>query len=132
MKKHNRRKWFWAYLFLAPSVILICILNIWPIIQTIWFSLNEVKGFQAPEWVGIQNYINIFHDREFGKALLNTVIYTIVSVPVGVILSLIAAVFLNSDIKCKGFFRVCYFLPVISAPAAVAMVWRWLYNWILE
>lgn len=50
------------------------------------------------------------------------------TVPVGVFLSLITAVFLNTSIKCKGFFRVCYFLPVISAPAAVAMVWKWLYN----
>ena len=128
MKKHNRKQWIWAYTFLAPSVILICILNIWPIIQTIWFSLNEVKGFQTPEWVGLQNYIRVFQNGEFGKAMLNTVIYTLVTVPVGVVLSLITAVFLNSDIKCKGFFRVCYFLPVISAPAAVAMVWRWLYN----
>lgn len=112
----------------TPSVILICVLNLWPIIQTIWFSLNKVQGFQTPEWVGLGNYMAAFKNQDLLMALKNTVIYTVVTVPVGVFLSLITAVFLNTSIKCKGFFRVCYFLPVISAPAAVAMVWKWLYN----
>ena len=72
--------------------------------------------------------MTLFGDEEFWKSLVNTCIYTVVTVPVGVILSLITAVFLNASIKGKSFFRVLYFLPVISAPAAVAMVWRWLYN----
>lgn len=128
MKKQSRKKWLWAYGFIAPSIILICILNLWPIAQTIWFSLNRVKGFETPQWIGIDNYIAVLQNSEFTQALLNTVIYAVVTVPVGVALSLITAVFLNASIKCKSFFRVCYFLPVISAPAAVAMVWRWLYN----
>lgn len=127
MRSNKPRYWVWAYAFLAPSLILICVLNIWPILQTIWFSLNDIQGFQAPEWVGIKNYIKVFGNAEFLMTLKNTLIYTIVTVPIGVFLSLITAVFLNESIKCKGLFRVCYFLPVISAPAAVAMVWRWLY-----
>lgn len=128
MKANKVRYWKWAYLFIAPSFILICVLNLWPILQTLWFSLNKIKGFQTPEWNGIQNYIEVFQNEEFAMALKNTVIYTVISVPVGVFLSLITAVFLNTSIRMKGFFRVCYFLPVISAPAAVAMVWSWLYN----
>lgn len=118
----------WAYGFIAPSLILICVLNLWPILQTFYFSLNEVRGFQSPVFVGLSNYMTLFGDEEFWKSLTNTCIYTVVTVPVGVILSLITAVFLNASIKGKSFFRVLYFLPVISAPAAVAMVWRWLYN----
>ena len=118
----------WAYGLIAPSLILICVLNLWPILQTFYFSLNEVRGFQSPVFVGLSNYMTLFGDEEFWKSLMNTCIYTVVTVPVGVILSLITAVFLNASIKGKSFFRVLYFLPVISAPAAVAMVWRWLYN----
>lgn len=128
MKTNKPKYWIWAYAFIAPSLILICVLNLWPIAQTVWYSLNKVKGFMDPEWVGLANYIKAFHNKEVLMALKNTVIYTIVTVPVGVFLSLGAAVLLNTSIRCKGFFRVCYFLPVISAPAAVAMVWRWLYN----
>lgn len=128
MKRKQIKRYMWAYGFIAPSLILICVLNLWPILQTFYFSLNEVRGFQSPVFVGMSNYMTLFGDEEFWKSLMNTCIYTVVTVPVGVILSLITAVFLNASIKGKSFFRVLYFLPVISAPAAVAMVWRWLYN----
>ncbi len=128
MKRKQIKRYMWAYGFIAPSLILICVLNLWPILQTFYFSLNEVRGFQSPVFVGLSNYMTLFGDEEFWKSLVNTCIYTVVTVPVGVILSLVTAVFLNASIKGKSFFRVLYFLPVISAPAAVAMVWRWLYN----
>lgn len=128
MKVNKKKYWIWAYAFIAPSFILICVLNLWPILQTIWYSLNDVQGFLDPKWIGVKNYLKAFQNEEILFALRNTVIYTMITVPIGVFLSLITAVFLNTAIKCKGFFRVCYFLPVISAPAAVAMVWRWLYN----
>ncbi|MCI9340239.1 MAG: sugar ABC transporter permease [Dorea sp.] len=126
--KNKPKNWAWAYMFLAPSVILICILNLWPILQTLWFSLNDIQGFQPPKWAGLGNYITVLGNEEFAGAFKNTVVYTLVTVPAGVFLSLVTAVLLNTSIRCKGFFRICYFLPVISAPAAVAMVWRWLYN----
>lgn len=128
MKKQHMKKYMWAYGFIAPSLILICILNLWPIIQTFYLSLNEVKGFQNPVFIGLLNYKTLFHDSEFWRSLFNTCIYTSITVPVGVSLSLLTAVFLNMSIKAKSLYRVLYFLPVISAPAAVAMVWRWLYN----
>ena len=128
MKKQHMKKYMWAYGFIAPSLILICILNLWPIIQTFYLSLNEVKGFQNPVFIGLLNYKTLFHDSEFWRSLFNTCIYTIITVPVGVSLSLLTAVFLNMSIKAKSLYRVLYFLPVISAPSAVAMVWRWLYN----
>ena len=126
--KNKPKNWAWAYMFLAPSVILICILNLWPILQTLWFSLNDIQGFQPPKWAGLGNYITVMGNEEFAGAFKNTVVYSLVTVPAGVFLSLVTAVLLNTSIRCKGFFRICYFLPVISAPAAVAMVWRWLYN----
>lgn len=126
--KNKPKNWAWAYMFLAPSVILICILNLWPILQTLWFSLNDIQGFQPPKWAGLGNYITVLGNEEFAGAFKNTVVYTLVTVPAGVFLSLVTAVLLNTSIRCKGFFRICYFLPVISVPAAVAMVWRWLYN----
>ncbi len=119
----------WAYLFIFPSVFLILCLNIWPVIQTIMFSFQKIEGFLPAQWNGGKNYITLFTGKdEFAKALLNTAIYAVVTVPIGTLLSLITAVFLNRQIRFKSFFRVCFFIPVISAPAAVAMVWRWLYN----
>lgn len=129
MKKQKRKEMLWAYLFIFPSVFLILCLNIWPVIQTIIYSFQKIEGFLPPQWNGGKNYITLFTGKnEFAKALLNTAIYAVVTVPIGTLLSLITAVFLNRQIRFKSFFRVCFFIPVISAPAAVAMVWRWLYN----
>lgn len=129
MKKQKRKEMLWAYLFIFPSVFLILCLNIWPVIQTIIYSFQKIEGFLPSQWNGGKNYITLFTGKdEFAKALLNTAIYAVVTVPIGTLLSLITAVFLNRQIRFKSFFRVCFFIPVISAPAAVAMVWRWLYN----
>lgn len=128
VKKSRRNKIIWAYCLIAPSLVLIIVLNLWPILQTIFFSLNKIHGFEEPRFVGLSNYFMLLQDKIFWKSLWNTVLYTVVTVPVIVALSLLTAVALNQKIHWKGFFRVCYFLPVISAPTAVAMVWRWIYN----
>ncbi|WP_321388509.1 sugar ABC transporter permease [uncultured Enterococcus sp.] len=104
-------------------------MNVWPIIQSVYFSFNQIKGLGQPKWIGLDNYAKAFQDPDLRRALWNTFVYTLVTVPVGTALSLVTAVFLNSKIKFKSFFRVLYFIPVVSAPAAVAMVWRWLYNY---
>lgn len=129
-KVHTKKikTWITAYVFVAPTVLGIIILNLWPIVQSIYYSFNEVKGFGAPKFVGIDNYIRLLQDVQVFNALGNTLLYVLLSVPLGVFLSLLVAVFLNTKIKGKSIFRCLYFLPVVSAPAAVALVWKWLYN----
>ena len=70
----------------------------------------------------------MFKDPAVLGATFNTFKYAIIVVPVTVILSLIVAVFLNKKIKGVSVYRTIYFLPMVAAPAAIAMVWRWLYN----
>lgn len=118
----------WAYAFIAPSLILICGLNIWPVIQNIYYSLCSMKGFAKPTFIGLENYQTLFSDAEVGSAFINTFLYTILTVPVGVFLSLTTACLLNANIRGKGFFRTIFYIPVVSAPVAVAMVWKWMYN----
>lgn len=125
----KKQKMMWAGLFILPTVLYVCIMNVWPIIQSVYFSFNQIKGLGQPKWIGLDNYAKAFQDPDLRRALWNTFVYTLVTVPVGTALSLVTAVFLNSKIKFKSFFRVLYFIPVVSAPAAVAMVWRWLYNY---
>lgn len=128
MNKTRINRSMWAYGLIAPSFILICILYLCPIVQTIYYSFNQIHGYETPKWVGLQNYVTAFKDQVFWQSLLNTLLYTLVTVPIGVILSLLVAVGLNEKIHCKSLLRVVYFLPVVSAPTAIAMVWRWLYN----
>lgn len=119
---------WWGYFMIAPTMIGLFILNIFPIFQTLYLSFTKTGTFGKSTFVGFQNYIDIFKDKQVLQSFLNTFTYTIIVVPLGVLLSLVVAVLLNSKIKGKTIYRTLFFLPVVSAPAAVAMVWRWMFN----
>lgn len=118
----------WGYLMIAPTMIGLFLLNIFPIFQTLYLSFTKSGAFGKSKFVGFENYINLFKDKLVMQSFINTFKYTIIVVPLGVFLSLIVAVLLNSKIKGKTIYRTLFFLPVVSAPAAVAMVWRWMFN----
>jgi multiple sugar transport system permease protein len=126
--KTNFKNCLWAYFFIAPTLLGVLILNLWSVLRSIIFSFTEAKGFMPARFIGIDNYIRLFSDKELSLALINTFIYTIMTVPIAIFLSLLTAVMLNSKIKLKSMYRTFYFLPVITAPVAVALVWRWLYS----
>ncbi|MCM8709897.1 sugar ABC transporter permease [Clostridium sp. SYSU_GA19001] len=126
--KKDLKDYAWAYFMIAPTIIGLIILNVWPIIQTFWLSLHKTGDFGLNEFVGFDNYKQLFQDKIVIQAIANTFMYSIVSVPIGIILSLLIAVLINSHIKGKSLYRTIYFLPMVSAPAAIAMVWRWMYN----
>lgn len=118
----------WGYLMVAPTIIGLLILNIYPFIQTIILSLSSTKAFGGYEFVGLENYISMFQNKEFWKATWNSVYFCILTVPIGVFISLVVAILLNAKIKGKAVFRAIYFLPMVVAPVAVAMVWKWIFN----
>ena len=123
-----RREENWGWFMVAPTIIGLLVLNIWPFIQTIYTSFCEHEGFGHYKFIGLQNYIEMFQTREFWQATLNTVVFCILTVPVGIALALFVAMLLNAKVKFKGGFRTIFFLPLVCAPAAVAMVWRWIFN----
>ena len=130
MLKWTRRRqdYAWGYLMVAPTVIGVLILNIYPLLKSCYLSFTQSTGFGHAHFIGLDNYVRLLHDPDVWQALVNTLIYTAVSVLIGVFLALIVAVLLNQHIRGRSIYRTIYFLPVVSAPAAVAMVWRWLYN----
>ena len=124
----ERREENWGWIMVAPTIIGLFVLNIWPFIQTIYTSFCEHLGFGHYRFIGIQNYTDMFSNTEFWKATWNTVWFCVLTVPVGMILALFVAMLLNTKVKFKGGFRTIFFLPLVCAPAAVAMVWQWIFN----
>ncbi len=118
----------WAYIMVAPTIIGLLVLNIWPFLQTIYTSFCEHLGFGNYKFIGLANYTEMFQTPEFWKATWNTILFCILTVPVGLFLSLLVAMLLNAKIRFKGGFRTIFFLPMVCAPAAVTMVWRWIFN----
>ena len=123
-----RREENWGWIMVAPTIIGLIVLNLWPFVQTIYTSFCEHLGFGHYKFVGLANYAEMFQTPEFWKATWNTILFCILTVPVGLFLSLLVAMLLNAKIKFKGGFRTIFFLPMVCAPAAVTMVWRWIFN----
>lgn len=124
----ERREENWGWIMVAPTIIGLFVLNIWPFIQTIYTSFCEHLGFGHYKFIGLNNYIEMFQTPEFWKATWNTVKFCILTVPIGVILALFVAMLLNTKVKFKGGFRTIFFLPLVCAPAAIAMVWQVIFN----
>ncbi|QBD83661.1 sugar ABC transporter permease [Ktedonosporobacter rubrisoli] len=113
---------------IAPLFLGLLIFYIWPAIQTFYFSFTKWGAFGKYSWTGLNNYAHILSDPDIKSALLNTLIYTVLSVPGSIVASLIVAILLNQKIRGVGIYRTLYFLPAVTMPAAIAVVWRWLYN----
>lgn len=125
-KKNN--DYFWAYFMIFPTVAGIIIFEIIPFFRTLFYSFTDLSSFGQYSWIGLENFKKIAIDPIVWKALGNTLIYTGISVPIGISLSIIVAVLLNAKIRGLATYRTLYFLPVVTMPAAIAMVWKWLYN----
>ncbi len=113
----------------APTIVGLIILNIIPIFQTLDLSFYRSGDFgKGNIFVGLQNYIKMFSDPQVWDATMNTLKYTLIVVPITVCIAMLLAVALNRQIRGKGIYRTIYFIPMVAAPAAVTMIWRWLYN----
>ena len=126
--KRARSESMWGYLMVAPTVIGLLVLNIYPFLDTIKLSFSKTLPFGLYELRGLDNYIEMFTSAEFWRANLNTIWFCVLTVPIGIFLALVVAVMLNTKIKGRTAFRAIFFLPMVVAPAAVAMVWKWMFN----
>ena len=130
-KKASRRQkkdWIAAYIFIAPVTIGLLTFYVWPFIQNFWFSFNDVNKFNMATFCGLDNYKKLFEEPDLMLALKNTILYAVITVPIGLFISLLLATLLNSKIKGKGIYRTIYFLPSITMAAAVALVWKLIFN----
>lgn len=125
----KRNTFFWGWLLILPTMFGLIALNIYPMIKTIHQSFFKTGDFgRGNIFIGAKNYVQLFKDTDIWQAVLNTFKFTIVEVPFAIIIALILAVLLNKNIRGRSVYRTIVFLPMVAAPAAVAMVWRWMYN----
>jgi multiple sugar transport system permease protein len=118
----------WVLLFLAPTLIGLAVLSAGPILATLGLSLTRWDMLTTPQFAGLDNYAKLLGDDRFGKALRNTIFYTLVSVPVGLVFALGLATALNRQIRGIAWIRTAYFLPLVTSATAIALVWLWIYS----
>lgn len=126
--KRARKEALAAYTFILPFITGILIFNVYAFLKNIFISFTNKKSFGAAKFIGMDNYVRLFGDEKFYQALINTLCYIVICVPAIIILSLLIALALNVKLKGIGIFRTLIYLPIITLPTAVGMVWKWLFN----
>ncbi|MDF2595457.1 MAG: sugar transporter permease [Clostridia bacterium] len=127
--KKQINEWCWGWFLIAPTVIGLFILNIIPIFQTLYLSFFKSGDFgKGNIFIGLDNYKKMLSDLQVWYAVGNTLKYTVIVVPLTIIISMIIAALLNDKVRGKSLYRTIYFIPMVAAPAAITMVWKWLYN----
>lgn len=126
--KLNKKTRFFPYAMLLPTLVIFAVFMIYPILYSFYLSFTEFTG-GTYEFVGLRNYIELFNDPVFYKALFNTFFYLIIQVPVMISLALLLAVLVEQKfVRGKGFFRMATFLPTITSLVAYSLVFKVLFN----
>ncbi|WP_346884185.1 sugar ABC transporter permease [Clostridium sp. UBA4395] len=126
LKNNNMR----ALLYLLPALTVIGVFQFYPIFKS--FIMGFYTKFDYLTGVvyerGLDNFIYVLKDPEFHLALKNTCVFALFAAPLGIIVALVIALILNSNIRFKKFFLSSYFLPFVTSTTAVSIVWRWILN----
>lgn len=122
------RKLYWLGIFLLPSLVALSIFTIIPVLSSLALTLYEWDLLTPPQFVGLANVNRLIHDRGFWEALAHTLYFIVGYVPLVMIIALVVAVILNQRLRGFLFFRAAFFVPVVSAWVAVALMWKWIFN----
>src|SRR5262245_8684824 len=117
-----------GYLFISPVILGYLIWVAGPMVIAIWLSLTDWDLLRAPRFVGLENYRTMLQDDLFWQSLKVTFYYTIVSVPLSLVLSFAVAMLMNVKVRGISFFRVLFYMPSIVPAVANAVLWVWVLN----
>lgn len=123
-----KQEWIWGYLFAAPIVLGIVIFSVGPLLYSFYMSLMDWNGLTNPSFIGFKNFIAVFSDKTVGREFINTLYYTVGTIPASMILSILLANVLNRKMAGVSVYRIIFFLPSVTMAAAIAIVWQWLFN----
>lgn len=112
----------------SPALIVFTIFMFIPLVLTFWYSLNKYSGFGKMKFLGLDNYAKIVQDDTFWRATINTLAYTAITVPLGVVLGLAAALLLNRILPGRGLFRALFYVPVVISGVASGVIFLRLFD----
>ena len=127
MKKYNPENQPKAWLFLLPSLGVILLFNIYPLIRSFWMSFQKGSLLKL-QFTGLSNYQKVLADPVFHKALLNTALYAFVVVPIALCISVVIAWIIFEKVKHKSVFETIFFMPYVTSTIAIGIVFRYFFN----
>lgn len=124
----ERRSRLTPYIFVGPAALLFAAFSLIPIIIAITLSFQDTQTLGEGQWVGLDNYAQMGSDRLFRTALLNTLVFTIGTVPTAMLAGLALAVALNRPLPGRGVLRAMFFVPMVAAGVVVGVIMSWIFN----
>ena len=127
-RRARSRDGVWPLVFLAPLMIGVAVFYFWPILATFLNSFSSFGPFGGRSFTGLDNYRALLTDSFIPRAVLNTAVYTAI-VLLGIPIAVAVASLMNQKgLRFSRFYQVLFFLPAVSMPVAVALVWRMIFN----
>jgi multiple sugar transport system permease protein len=128
----------WGLLFVSPWILGLLLFTVGPILASLYFSFTQFDILGTPKWIGVDNYLNALNlqkiftnldvkgDRLFYRAITNTIVYALVTVPIGTMSSMLLAILLNQKLKGTYLYRTIFFIPHLVPAIASVMLWKYL------
>jgi multiple sugar transport system permease protein len=120
--KRNLEGWLW----ISPWLIGMVVFVLGPMLVSFYWSFTSYEMVRAAKWIGLRNFTEMFQDPLMGKALVNTLYYAGVSIPLGLVLGLLLAIIVNQNVRGVSVWRTIYYLPAITSAVAYAKLWNFL------
>lgn len=126
----GQRERLFGYLLLLPTLAVLALVILYPVLDGMRISLMRMRltSTSEPRYIGLDNYVDLFHDEKFWFTLRTTAIWTISNVIAQLVLGLALAVLLNERLKGRGLYRSIALIPYIVPSVAAALIWRWMYD----
>ncbi|MDX2599989.1 carbohydrate ABC transporter permease [Streptomyces caniscabiei] len=126
----RRRREGAAWVFLSPWVLGACVLTLLPMAVSLYLSFTDYDLFNAPNWVGLRNYTQMFtEDPRYWRSVATTLLYVVLAVPLQLALALVVALALKNMKRGRAFYRSAFYAPsLLGASMSIALVWRAIFN----
>ncbi|MBD0674538.1 carbohydrate ABC transporter permease [Streptomyces sp. CBMA156] len=121
----THRRWFTPWLLAGPAIVWLAVFNLWPAVNTVILSFTNAKPLGGGQFTGLENYGRLLDDDQLADALLNSIVFMLVCLPLLTVLPLLIALLVQRKIPGITFFRTAFYTPVIASAVVVALIWGW-------
>ncbi|MEU3570625.1 sugar ABC transporter permease [Kitasatospora sp. NPDC036755] len=121
----THRRWFTPWLLAGPAILWLAVFNLWPAVNTVILSFTNAKPLGGGQFTGLENDGRLLDDDQLADALLNSIVFMLVCLPLLTVLPLLLALLVQRKIPGITFFRTAFYTPVIASAVVVALIWGW-------
>lgn len=121
-------RWYIPWLLVVPALVWVLVFALWPFLNTIVLSFTDARPLAGGSFVGLENYLSLLQDQRFWNALVTSLVYVVLCVPLLTFLPLLLALLVEKQIPGISAFRTMYYFPVIASVVVVGLIWTWLFD----